>query len=86
MHIHLSSAFDKKFCKLSRMQKALVLDTLDAFEEHPHDVAFRNHALSGNKAGRRSISADNDLRLVFTVKGNYAKVVFHDVGTHGEVY
>jgi len=37
-------------------------------------------------ARQRSLSVDHDLRIIFTVKGNYDEVLFLDIGKHADVY
>ncbi|MBS9783775.1 type II toxin-antitoxin system mRNA interferase toxin, RelE/StbE family [Candidatus Gracilibacteria bacterium] len=86
MDLRTSKKFNRKFKELDSDQKDFVLDVLDFFREDPHHPSLRNHPLSGSMAGKRSISAGDDCRIIFVEKNNYIQVLMLDIGTHDEVY
>jgi mRNA-degrading endonuclease YafQ of YafQ-DinJ toxin-antitoxin module len=49
-------------------------------------AGLHNHALNGSMAGKRAISVDDDIRIVFIEHGDYAEVTLLDEGSHREVY
>lgn len=67
-------------------EKRAVVRTLEWFVEHPTTPDPFNHALQGSMAGKRAISVDGDLRIIFTERGGYADVTLLDVGGHHLVY
>ncbi len=68
MDLRTTKKFDKKFAQLGKYTKALILDTLDLFRDEPEHPSLRNHELTGSMTGKRSISAGEDLRIIFTKK------------------
>lgn len=79
--IKLHKDFEKQLVKLPKERR----DTIELFLDDPSEPSLRNHALTGEWAGYRSISAGGDLRLHFEVlDGNV--VYFVAVGTHSQLY
>ena len=86
MEIIFKKSFIKQYDKLPKNLGIKVDETIDIFAQNPHHPILKNHQLKGNMHGQRSISAGNDLRIIFEVEGNYIKVLFLAVGTHNQVY
>jgi addiction module RelE/StbE family toxin len=86
MQIDFSKNFLKKFKQLPIYTKDSIVSTIEFFQESPHHPSLRNHALSGQMAGKRSISVDADMRIIFIEKDDYIEVLMLEVGTHDEVY
>ncbi len=86
MQVRYSRRFEGRFKRLSHDDKKAVLEVIENFIDHPREPLLANHALRGTMSRQRSLSADHDLRIIFTVKGDYEEVLFLDVGTHADVY
>lgn len=86
MDIHYHKDYKKAFLKLSSKTREKIKNTIEIFQENPHDPHLDNHALHGMLMGFRSISAGGDLRLIFVQEDNYERVKFYFVGTHGQLY
>jgi addiction module RelE/StbE family toxin len=86
MQIVLKKSFVKQYQKLQKANQNKIDNTLRLFEENPHDPQLKNHPLIGKLAGKRSISAGFDLRIIFELEGNYMIVTMLSVGTHNQVY
>ncbi len=85
MIIRFSSRFKRAYRKLSEEQRIGVDAAIYLFVQNPFDPRLRNHKLSGQKKGIRSISAAYDLRLLYIEKGQSVALMLM-VGTHDEVY
>jgi addiction module RelE/StbE family toxin len=85
MNIDYNKSFDKQFAKLSRIQKQLVIDTVELFINDPFDDNLRNHPLKDKWNNYRSITADYDLRLHYRVI-NQGTILFVAVGTQAQLY
>ncbi|MFZ1812136.1 MAG: type II toxin-antitoxin system mRNA interferase toxin, RelE/StbE family [Candidatus Saccharimonadales bacterium] len=77
--------FNKQFANLPHKKQLKVLDTVKLFLRDSEAHTLRNHALTGEWAGYRSISAGGDLRLHFRVIDD-TTVLFVAVGTHSQLY
>ena len=86
MEIIFKKSFVKRYKKLAANIKEKVDKSIDIFERNPFNPILKNHPLQGKMAGKRSISAGNDLRIIIKVEGNYIKVFFLNVGSHNQVY
>ena len=86
MIIGFKKSFIKRYAKLRAVDRDKVDNALRLFEQSPNSPVLKNHALNGVLAGKRSIRAGNDLRLIFEIEGDYVLVVFIDVGSHNQVY
>lgn len=72
--------------RLTSNQKVKIRKALELFENNPHDLQLRNHALHGEDQGNRAISAGGDIRLVFREMNDYEVVQFLRDGSHNQVY
>lgn len=86
MQLKYHRIFEKQYAKLSLSLRSKVDVALLLFKKNPLDRVLHNHSLKGKLEGRRSIAAAFDLRLIFTVEGDYVVVQFLEVGTHNQVY
>lgn len=86
MKIYFKKSFIKQYQKLQKSHQTKIDRALKLFEKNPHDPTLKNHALLGRLAGKRSIAAGFDLRIVFEVEGDYVFVMMLAVGTHNQVY
>lgn len=75
MKIYFKKSFIKQYQKLPKSARAKIDHTLEIFEKNPHDPKLYNHPLTGKLAGKRSIAAGFDLRIIFEVEGNYVVVI-----------
>jgi addiction module RelE/StbE family toxin len=79
-------AFEKQLVKLSKKQRDKVIDAIVLFLEDQAAPSLRNHALTGEWRGFRSISAGGDLRVHFQITGGGTVAYFVAVGTHSQLY
>ena len=77
--------FDKQFAKLPKSKRDKVIEAVDLFIDNPLDSKLRNHALTGEWAGFRSISVGGDLRLHLEMIDDQT-AFFVAVGTHSQLY
>ena len=86
MRLRYSQRFLASFRALRPEQRQAVLHTLEWFAQDPTASGLFNHPLQGSLTGKRAISADTDLRIIFTERDDHAEVTLLDVGTHALVY
>ena len=86
MEIIFHKRFLKGYENLLPKQQDKIEQIIAIFRQNPCNPCLNNHALHGDRKGRRAISAGGDLRLIFRENNNYEKVVFLLVGTHNQVY
>jgi len=86
MKVDYHKGFKKEFKKLRVGEKKRVMEALMLFKNTPYDPCLKNHALKGEKKGRRAIWAGGDLRIVFKEYNDYVFVLFLQVGSHNQVY
>jgi mRNA-degrading endonuclease YafQ of YafQ-DinJ toxin-antitoxin module len=65
MQIKYLPEFYDAFRKLSSSDKESVKAVIDVFQDNPHDPSLHNHPLDKPMIGKRSISAGDDLRIIF---------------------
>jgi len=70
MKIRTNGIYDRMFLKLSREQKMFTRETLELFVTDPFHPSLRNHPLDPPLERYRSISIDNDLRILFRMIDN----------------
>ena len=86
MKIIFRKKFIKNYTKLPLSDRKNIDATINLFELNPHDKKLRNHSLSGEMHGLRSISAGFDLRIIFQEFKDYTVVVMIRLGSHNQVY
>ncbi|HLY56563.1 MAG TPA: type II toxin-antitoxin system mRNA interferase toxin, RelE/StbE family [Stellaceae bacterium] len=86
MNLRYSKRFEASLRKLSPDGKTTVIRALELLQENPFEPSLDNHPLAGRMTGKRAIAVDNDLRIVFTERGNHHDVTLLDVGSHADVY
>lgn len=86
MKIKFKKKFIKHYRKLEQITQSKVDAAISMFRKNPLNPVLKNHALSGNLVGKRSIAAGFDLRLIFVEYEGYVVVEFLDVGTHSQLY
>ena len=83
--VKLHKDFEKQLAKLPKKRRDKVIDTIGLFLDEPMEPSLRNHALTSEWLGYRSISAGGDFRLHFRVI-DQNNVLFVAVGTHSQLY
>lgn len=86
MKIIYHKRFEKQFKKLTPKFKNKVIEVIGIFINDPLDKRLLNHNLKGNLLGKKAISINSDLRIIFEEFDDYTLVVFLDLGTHNHVY
>ena len=85
MTIRFQKSFAEQYKKLSKLQKQLVNEAIELFEEDAMHEALRNHPLKQEWNNYRSITADKDLRLHYRIV-NEDIALFAAVGRHDDLY
>lgn len=70
--------FEKTLSQLPREIILLVKEISDFFREDPFHASLRNHPLDPPMEKYRSISVDNDLRIIFRVSDEDT-VIFYNI-------
>jgi len=86
MRIDFTKRYFRQYRKLNGGDKVKVNEAIRRFVADPHDPSLKNHVLHGKLRNKRSISASNDLRLIFEVEGDYVIVIMLAVGSHNQVH
>ena len=86
MQIIFKKNFVKQYKKLKKADQKCIEKTLLLFEKNPTDIRLKNHALKGRLEGKNAISARYDLRIIFSIEGDYIVVNLLAVGSHNQVY
>ena len=85
MEIRFHRTFLKHYEKLPAKIQARLQERLTTFSANPFDESLRNHSLTGEWTGCRSINVTVDYRAVYeSVNENDA--LFLAVGTHSKLY
>ena len=84
MEIDFNAKFKKQYKKLPWEIRKKFLRRLDMFKENPYHPLLNTHKLRGKKRAFRSINITGDYRALFLWKGDV--VIFHQIGTHSELY
>lgn len=85
MKIVFHSKFRKKLYKLDLATQEKFFERLRLFVSDMTDRTLRNHALTGEYAGYRSINIRGDLLALYSRTSN-GLVEFRYLGTHHELY
>jgi len=86
MKIKYHKRFEKQFKKLADKNKKKVLEVINIFINNPYDKKLLNHNLKGDLLGKKAISINSNLRIIFEEFDGYTLVIFLDLGTHNRVY
>lgn len=83
--IEQSLIFREGMMLLSRQEKDSVRQALELYEIDPYNTSLRNHPLREWDKRIRSISANDDLRIILRDRGEWS-IFLMDVGDHERVY
>lgn len=89
MDIKFSKIFRKQYSKASLKIQSAFGERLQLFEKHTHNSLLRNHLLTGDYRGFRSINITGDWRALYIEKVSpTGKIVieFMLFGTHSQLY
>ena len=86
MKIIFHKTFLKQYTKLDTWLANKSEDAIKKFQHNPYDPSLHNHLLHGDMSGLRAFSVTGDIRIIFEVQGNYALVIFLEIGGHNKVY
>lgn len=86
MIVKYHKKFLKAFESLSQQHKKQTIVALEKFQEDPFYKSLHNHGLSGFLAGKRAISVNDDMRIIFKLEKEYLIIMVLDIGTHEKVY
>lgn len=82
-HPNFRRAYKKRILNNQKLVEK-VKERVKIFQENPQNPLLRDHALAGSKFKYRSFSITGDIRIIYEQQDN--KIVFHDIGTHNQVY
>lgn len=82
--IEFSPIFKNKLDKVSLEIKVAFRDSLETFIEDNSHKTLRNHLLSKEYAGIRSIDVTGDWRALYREEAE--RIIFVELGTHQELY
>lgn len=85
MKIFSNREFDKNYDNLRPAERERFRERITIFGKNPFDPILRNHALTGQYQGCRSIAVGGDLRAVYRVLDQDA-IIFINIGTHAKLY
>lgn len=77
--------FRKQFDKLPIKIKDKFEKNLNLFLYNQFNPLLKNHSLSGEYEGCRSINVTGDIRAIFYVKTD-GNIVFVNIGSHSDLY
>ena len=84
MNIVLRPSFVKNFEKLDRSIRLKFIERKALFEQDSSHPLLKNHALSGEYDGCRSINITGDYRAIYYSQGDAC--IFIRIGTHPQLY
>ena len=84
MHIRYHKQFKKAFAKQPKPIQEKFFIVLDVFIQDQFDQQLRNHALSGEFRGVRSIDITGDVRVHY--ENAEGMIVLLMIGTHAQLY
>lgn len=85
MKVEFHRKFEKLYVKLPTNVKLRFDERLTIFLNDPFDPILRNHSLSGEWQGFRSINITGDYRAIYEVADQEA-ILFVAIGTHNKLY
>ena len=85
MKIITDKRYDRLFSELTREHKSLTKEVLELFEIDHFHPSLRNHPLDPPLEKYRSISLDDDLRILFRMI-DPDTALFLKIGSHGTIY
>lgn len=85
MRIDRSRRFKKQYKKLLKHLQMKADERILLFVANPFNGVLRNHSLSGEYAGCRSINITGDYRIIYE-ENSKGFVEFLLIGTHDELY
>lgn len=89
MDVKLSKVFRKQYTRASRKVQLAFKDRLRIFEKDPRHPLLRNHLLTGEYRGFRSINITGDWRALYREQASSRGemlVEFILLGTHSQLY
>lgn len=84
MKIVLRPSFVKNFGKLDARVRHKFIERKALFETDPFHPLLKNHSLSGEYEGCRSINIAGDYRAIYFTHGTTC--IFIRIGTHPQLY
>jgi addiction module RelE/StbE family toxin len=87
--IEYSKKFDKQLKKAPLEIKIAFRNRLSLFLKNKFNSALKNHTLTGNFKGYRSINITGDWRAIYSEnfgKTGEGKIIFELLGTHSQLY
>lgn len=84
MEIKYNPRFHKQYAKSNKKVKTAFNSRLKLFLQNSHHPLLRNHALTGDYKGYRSINITGDWRAIYLEHGEI--IIFEALGTHSQLY
>ncbi len=84
MLVEFTDLFNKQRKEASLDIKIAFRETLETFLENPYHPSLRNHVLTQEYAGIRSIDVTDNVRALYREVSEH--IIFVELGTHEELY
>jgi len=84
MEIRYSPRFRKQYVKSNKKVKIAFNSRLELFLQNAHHPLLKNHSLTGEFKGYRSINITGDWRAIYLERRD--AVIFITLGTHSQLY
>lgn len=84
MEIKYSPRFLKQYQKSNKKIKDAFRIRRELFKQNSYHPLLRNHTLTGNYKGHRSINITGDWRTIYTEHDGI--IIFEALGTHSQLY
>ncbi len=85
MKVVFHRAFKKQWRYIKQTQQEKFLERLELYLDNPSTPLLRDHSLSGQWKGYRSINVGGDLRAIYKLEKERS-VKFVAIGTHSQLY
>ncbi len=85
MYLASTNKFNKSFIKLSKKDREKFDKRIDLFIEDEYSPILNNHKLHGEYVGYRSINITSDIRVIYRIMNEDARLLYA-IGTHSELY
>lgn len=82
-HPNFRRAYKKRILRNQKLVEK-VKERIKLFQANPKNPVIKDHRLMGSKFKYRSFSITGDIRIIYEQQDD--KIVFHDIGTHNQVY
>lgn len=84
--VDFTNKFDKQIIKAPLKIKKALRERLELFKDNPFYPLLKNHLLTGDYKGYRSINITGDWRAIYSEHEEGKLIIFESLGTHSQLY